>query len=143
VNIQEAGERSGLNPDTIRFYERKGVLPRPPRRENGYRDYTEEHIPTLVLARGLRDLGIPTTEMSLLTQVAHDGDCGDLRSTLDQVLANSLQEIRERIEQLTNTERRLEAILRGLKRMSAGQRTVPGATPCSCVALVDADGSNS
>lgn len=141
MNIQQAGQRSGLSPDTIRFYERKGVLPQPPRRENGYRDYPEEHIPTLMMAHGLRQLGLPMAEMSLLAQVAHDGDCGDLRSTLDDVLAESLQQIQERIEQLTSTERRLASILEGLNRMPADQHTVPGATPCSCVELVDADGT--
>ncbi len=59
MNIQEAAHRSGLSADTIRFYERKGVLPRPPRGANGYRQYTEEHVATLEFARGLRDLNLP------------------------------------------------------------------------------------
>ncbi len=58
MNIREAAATSGLSADTIRFYEKKGVLPRPPRRDNGYRSYTDEHVATLRLARGLKDLGL-------------------------------------------------------------------------------------
>ena len=56
MNIGEAANASSLTPDTIRFYEKKGILPRPPRLASGYRHYTEEHVATLRLAKALREL---------------------------------------------------------------------------------------
>ncbi len=69
MNIQEAAEASGLSADTIRFYERKRVLPRPPRAANGYRAYTEEHLATLRLTKSLRDLGLPLSEIGSIVAV--------------------------------------------------------------------------
>ncbi|HWQ28729.1 MAG TPA: MerR family DNA-binding transcriptional regulator, partial [Dehalococcoidia bacterium] len=56
MRIGEAARASGLSIDTIRFYERTGTLPAPPRGANGYRRYTPEHVETLRLAAGLRAL---------------------------------------------------------------------------------------
>ena len=84
---------SGLSADTIRFYERRQVLPRPPRRENGYREYTTEHVTTLRLAKGLRELGLPLREFQAILTVAHDGACTDLRAVLLQTVANALDQV--------------------------------------------------
>lgn len=136
MNIQRAAQVSGLSPDTIRFYERKGVLPRPPRRANGYRDYTAEHVGILALAKGLRDVDLPLAEMRLTLGVAHDGTCGDLRTTLVQTLSGSLQAIDDRLRGLAETKEHLGAILGGLQQMRPNQRRVPGTSPCSCVHIV-------
>lgn len=72
----------GLSPDTIRFYERAEVLPAPPRRANGYRDYSEGHVATLRLVGGLRHLGLALDDMQRIASVAHDATCGDLRGAL-------------------------------------------------------------
>ena len=54
MNIRAAAIASRLTPDTIRFYEKKDILTRPPRLTNGYRHYTDEHVATLRLAKALR-----------------------------------------------------------------------------------------
>ena len=82
MNIQEAAAASGLSPDTIRFYEKKRVLPQPPRQANRYREYTDEHVATLRLASGLRQLGVPLAEVPPILDVAHTGVCGDIRGQL-------------------------------------------------------------
>ena len=75
MNIQKAAEASGLTADTIRFYEREGVVPPAPRRENGYREYTSEHVAVLRLARGLRDLPVTCDkgEWRVLGQYSGEG----------------------------------------------------------------------
>jgi DNA-binding transcriptional MerR regulator len=136
MNIREASEASGLSSDTIRFYEKKGVLPRPPRRENGYRTYTAEHVATLRLARGLRDLGLPLPDIGGILPVAHDGTCGELRETLGSTLEGALVEVEQRIDELTRTRSELRAILDGVGAMTPQSRNVPGVSPCGCVQLV-------
>ena len=86
MNIQHAADRSGLSADTIRFYERRGVLPRPPRKANGYRDYSERHVETLKLAAGLRSLGLALEDMGQVLTLAHDGTCGAVRTVLNDTL---------------------------------------------------------
>ncbi len=69
MNIQQAADASRLSPHTLRFYERKGVLPRPPRSPNGYREYTEEHVATLRLAKGLRELELPLSDVAPILSI--------------------------------------------------------------------------
>ena len=136
MNIQRAAEASGLSADTIRFYEKRGVLPRPPRLGNGYRAYTEDHVATLRLAKGLRDLELPLADIGAILVVAHDGDCGDLRETLTRTLTVALAEVGGRIVELGHTRAELGSLLDGLGEMRADERRVPGMSPCGCVELV-------
>ena len=142
MNIQKAAEASGLTADTIRFYEKEGVVPPAPRRENGYREYTDEHVAVLRLARGLRDLGAPLTDVATILPVAHDGTCGDLREALVGTLEGVLSGITARLEDLRRTRGELSAILDGLREMEPADSRVPGLNGCQCVELtaLDTDG---
>ena len=138
MNIQRAAVASGLSSDTIRFYERRGVLPPPPRRANGYRDYSERHVETLRLAVGLRGLGLSLSEMGAVLGLAHDGTCGDVRSVLSRTLTEAGEQLDGRIEELERSREQIAAIGDSLERMAPGEESVPGMTPCACVQLVEA-----
>jgi MerR family transcriptional regulator, copper efflux regulator len=135
MNIQQAAAASGLSADTIRFYEKRGVLPKPPRRSNGYRDYTDDHVETLRLARGLRGLDVPLADVSPILGVAHDGTCGDLRWTLIERLSSVLSDVDVRLGELRRARRQLTAILEGLREMEPDQARVPGTVACECIQL--------
>ena len=137
MNIQRAAAASGLSSDTIRFYERRGVLPPPPRRPNRYRDYSEQHVETLRLAVGLRTLGLTLSEMSAVLALAHDGTCRDVRTVLGRTLAGALDQLDDRIEELARSREQIATIVAGLGRMRPGEDLVPGMTPCACVVLVE------
>ncbi len=143
MNIQEAAESSGLTPDTIRFYERKGILPRPPRRENGYRHYTKEHVQTLRLAKGLRELGLPLGDVAPILVIAHDGTCREVRESMTGTFSRALGNLEGRIEELERVREHLASLLRGLRSMRPKDVAVPGVDACECVRMVAAadDGS--
>lgn len=61
MNISQAGERSGLPPKTIRFYEEIGLIA-PTRQPNGYRDFSEDDLHKLAFLRRARALGFSTDE---------------------------------------------------------------------------------
>lgn len=136
MNIGRAAEASGLSADTIRFYERKGVLPRAPRGENDYRDYSEEHVAVMRFAHGLRDLGLSLDEIRAIVAVAHDGVCGDIRSAMLDTARNAMRVVDERLTQLERGKRELTRLVRGLERMKPRDERVPGVTACQCAALV-------
>lgn len=138
MNIQRAAVASGLSADTIRFYERQGVLPLPPRRANGYRDYSEQHVETLRLAVGLRGLGLSLSEMGTVLGLAHDGTCGDIHTVLTRTLADAVEQLDDRIEELERSREQITAIADSLERMPPGEESLPGMTPCECVQLVEA-----
>lgn len=137
MNIAKAARATGLTPDTIRFYERKGVLPAPARRTNGYREYNAEHLASLRLARGLREMELPLDGVAEIVRVAHDATCGDVRKALAESMEETLGQIDERIRKLRRTRQRLEAMLTGIRGMGARSKRVPGLTPCACVKLID------
>lgn len=136
MNIQQAAEACGLAADTIRFYEREGVLPAPPRQENGYRAYTANHIATLLLAKGLRRLEVPLSKVAPILSVAHNGTCGDVRGQLLVTLKDALAEVEAQLRDLTRTRDHVASMLDGLARMSPNETTVPGMAPCECVQMV-------
>lgn len=136
MNIAKAARESGLTVDTIRYYERRGVLPRPARRANGYRDYDEEHLTALRLAHGLRELELPLDHVAEIVRVAHDATCGDVRQALAARIDAAMNEIDGRIEKLRATRERLRAISEGVRSMSARTGRVPGLKPCACVRMV-------
>ncbi len=138
MNIQEAAAESGLSPDTIRFYERKGVLPRPPRQTNRYRNYTPDHVRTLRLAKGLRHLAVPLESVAPMIAVAHSGTCGEVRGDLTDALSEALAETDRRLNDLVHVRDHLELILAGLTAMHLADTTVPGMAPCECIRLVSA-----
>ena len=137
MNIQRAAVASGLSADTIRFYERQGVLPPPPRRANGYRDYSEQHVETLRLAVGLRGLGLSLTEMGAVLCLAHDGTCGDIRTVLSRTLAEAVEQLDDRIGELERSREQIAGLAENLERMEPGQESLPGMAPCACVQLVE------
>jgi MerR family copper efflux transcriptional regulator len=140
MNIHEAAAVSGLTPDTIRFYERQGVLPAPPREGNGYRMYTAQHVETLRLAKSLRYLGVPLEEVAKILAVVHDGTCGDVRDWMMTTFAVALAETEKQLAELARTRDHLATILSGLEIMGDNDTTVPGAQPCVCVRMLSAKG---
>ena len=65
MNIKEIEERSGLTRANIRYYEQEGLIA-PARRENKYRDYSEEDLETLLRVALLRSLGFSLDEIRRL-----------------------------------------------------------------------------
>lgn len=136
MNIREAAKASSLTSDTIRFYEKKGILPRPPRLANGYRHYTVEHVSTLRLAKGLRELELPLSEVGPILTVAHDGTCRELRESMMGTFAQTLSALSSRIEELDAARRHLSGLLIGLREMRPRDVAVPGVEACECVRMV-------
>ena len=104
----ELARRTGCNLETIRYYERIGLMPDPPRTAAGYRVYGAGHVSRLRFILRARELGFPIEELrSLLSMVdEHDYTCGDIHA----MTAAHLKSVRDRIRDLQRLERTLSAI---------------------------------
>ena len=88
MRIGEIASRSGVTVDTVRFYERLGVLPSPAREPSGYRDYAPETVERIQLTRELQAIGFTLNEVidALAAHDAGGATCESERWRLDAVL---------------------------------------------------------
>lgn len=73
-SIKESSEQSGLSEDTIRYYEKIGLLPRAERKENRHRVYRSDDIDTMKLISCLKKTGISLDEMKPFLQLSKNDD---------------------------------------------------------------------
>jgi Cu(I)-responsive transcriptional regulator len=72
MNIGQASETSGVSQRMIRHYEKIGLIPPPPRRDSGYRDYADADAARLRFIANARDLGFPIEEIRDLLSLWSD-----------------------------------------------------------------------
>lgn len=103
-SIGELSGESGVKIETIRYYERIGLLPLPPRTVGGHRLYPDNHRKRLVFIRRSRELGFTLDEIRNLLGLADGGyTCGEVK---DVAIAH-LSDIRRKIADLRRMERTL------------------------------------
>ena len=111
MKISQAAEASGCHLETIRYYERIGLLPQPDRTGSGYRVYGSADIERLrFIARG-RDLGFSLEEIRSLLQLA--GDEGLCCVDVDRLARSHLADIRTRLADLQRMANELERVIQG------------------------------
>lgn len=118
MKIGEAAAASGCHFETIRYYERIGLLPPPARTDTGYRDYTRGEVERLRFITRGRELGFSLDEIRSLLRLTEDPDlsCGEV----DQLARAHLAEIEQRVRELKRMARELEHTITAC---AGGQRT--------------------
>lgn len=97
--------------ETIRYYEREGLLPSPPRTAGGHRSYSEDHVKRLTFVRRSRELGFSLAEIRDLLAVVDGGSytCGEIKAlTLEHA-----ESVRSKISDLQRMEKMLVEIASG------------------------------
>jgi Cd(II)/Pb(II)-responsive transcriptional regulator len=107
--IGELAKQTGCDTETIRYYEREGLLQKPSRTTSGYRSYTGEHLEQLTFVRHCRSLGMTLAEIKTLQSFQANPNlaCTDINALLDRHIA--------RVNQQTKALRRLEKQLLALR----------------------------
>jgi MerR family transcriptional regulator, copper efflux regulator len=105
LTIGRVARGAGLTIDTVRYYEREGLLQRPVRTAAGYRQYTEEAIARLRFIREAKKLGFTLSEIRelLALKVAPGKSCADVRARAEAKIID----VRQRIDQLNRIRRAL------------------------------------
>jgi MerR family transcriptional regulator, mercuric resistance operon regulatory protein len=111
MQIGQVAAASGCPVETIRYYERIGLLPRPKRTGSGYRTYAEGDVDRLRFIAHGRALGFSLDEIRSLLGLAEDAtlSCADV----DRLARTHLGEIRERIAALARMAEELERTIDG------------------------------
>lgn len=103
LSIGALSKQSGVNIETIRYYEKIGVMPAPPRSAGGYRLYAPDHLKRLGFVRRGRQLGFSLDELRGLLQLVdgHAYTCAEVHALTLQ----HLTEVRRKIADLRRLER--------------------------------------
>jgi MerR family transcriptional regulator, copper efflux regulator len=110
MRIGEVATRSGLSAATIRFYERRGVLPVPDRRDNGYREYSAVDVDRARTFARFRSLGIDAGEAGRLADQCVSGQCETTWSEMPALVAGHRAALAVRIAELQELDARLAAV---------------------------------
>lgn len=109
MQIGELAERAAVNVQTVRYYERRGLLPEPDRTPGGYRRYDDHDLLRLRFILRAKELGFTLSEVEELLELRVDP-----RRTADDVRERALEKIaatESKIEDLTRIRRALERLV--------------------------------
>ena len=135
MQIGEAAQRAALTIDTIRFYERRALLPAAPRTAGQFRLYTADDISRLNFIKQMQVLGFSLAQIKQLLDLRGRGwyACEDVSN----LLKDKLTEVRSKIRDLQKLESELALDLRKCNRELKQRRS---RTPRQCPVLADFEG---
>lgn len=107
MTIGQLAKQAGVNVDTIRYYERNGLLPPPARRASGYREYGRGDLDRLRFIARAKDLGFSLAEIDELLSLSADRDVAGVKRRAVQRLA----QVERKIEELKRVRRGLQALI--------------------------------
>lgn len=107
--IGALAQQAGVAVDTIRYYEREGLLPKPQRRASGYREYAEGDVKRILFIRRAKDLGFSLDEIRELLTLETDREHGV--EGIKQRAKNRLEELNQRIRQLVEVRDELAELV--------------------------------
>jgi MerR family mercuric resistance operon transcriptional regulator len=106
--IGQLSRRAGIGIETIRYYERIGLMPRPPRTGGGRRAFGPDNLATLSFIKRCRELGFSLDDVrALLTLRASDRNCSDVKS----IASRHLKAVRVKLHTLSEIEGNLTALI--------------------------------
>lgn len=110
MKISEVAKQTGLNAKTIRYYERISLVDRPPRLENGYREYADQHVQQLWFLRHARQFGFSIDECrELLSLWANP----NRRSAeVHSLVSDKVRDIEKHIRELREMKKMLTELLK-------------------------------
>lgn len=119
MRIKHLAGRAGVAPDTIRYYERVGLLGRAPRAANRYREYGEKSLEDLRFIHKAQALGLSLRDIKEVMEIAAGGraPCEHVRTALN----SRLLEVERRLRELNSLRSTLRQALTRLDRAPTGQ----------------------
>ncbi len=78
LTIGKVAKRAQVNVETVRYYERRGLIPQPPRRESGYRRYSQDTVARIQFIKRAKELGFTLKEISELLFLRFDPDTNSI-----------------------------------------------------------------
>lgn len=109
LKVGEVARQAGVNLQTIHYYERRGLLPRPPRTESNYRSYPEDAVLRVRFIKRAQDLGFTLKEIKelLSLRAAPRTRCADVRQRAEA----KVQDIDDKLKTLQAMRKALTGLI--------------------------------
>ncbi len=126
MRIGQLSARAGVSPDTIRYYERLGLLRPPERTGGGFREYRPDVLKDLLFIKKAQTLGLKLSEVREILEIATGGrpPCDHVRTTVEK----RLQEVESRL-------RELRALRKTLRETLSRLEGAPRSDGCRCAVI--------
>ena len=108
MKIHELSKQSGIHLETIRYYEKMGLMPEPKRLANGYRDYDEASLKQLKFIKTCRALDFSLAEIKFFNEMKTQKS---QHCEVDSMLAKHLVSVEEKIAELTEIKHFLQSLI--------------------------------
>jgi Cu(I)-responsive transcriptional regulator len=107
--ISEAAEQAGVNIQTLRYYERRGLLPKAPRRASGYREFPDDAVRIVRFIKRAQDLGFSLDEVEELLRLRRHSTRN--RARIRSVAEEKIRQIDRKVAELERMKHALEILV--------------------------------
>ena len=109
LTIGRLAKQVGLGIETVRFYERQGLIEPPPRTDSNYRIYPEEEVTRLRFIKKAKSLGFTLNEIKELLFIRHDPNA--TKADIKNRTLNKIEDVKQKISDLTRIKMALEYLV--------------------------------
>ena len=140
LKVSEVGQRTGLTRKALRHYEALGLVEPAVRTESGYRLYDDEALRRIELVNRAKMLGLSLQEAKEFLHVA-EGCCGENHPDLAALVQRKLIETDQRLAELRNLRRTLDAVLERLAQTEGQHRCEESLCTCNAPLTIGRKGA--
>ena len=117
MKVSELARTAGVNPQTVRYYEREGLLDKPLRNAAGYRDYGASAVERLRFILEAKEIGFTLSEIRQLMGLAPGApqSCG----CVQEIVTNRLSELEQRLKTMRRMKKTLQNLLEHCQKTNA------------------------
>lgn len=128
MTIKEVSERFDISQDTLRYYERIGLIPRVNRNKSGIRDYTEENCNWVEFIKCMRGAGLPIEALTEYVALFQQGD--ETLKARKELFVEQRRHLMARMDEMTKTLERLDYKISLFEQQIAEKEKTPKKANC-------------
>jgi DNA-binding transcriptional MerR regulator len=130
MRISEVADRVGVAPSTVRYYERIGLVPSPPRTPSGYRDYDDADAARLLFATRAKRMGLTLEQIAEVLSIWDGVHCENTHEHVTRLVEAKRLEVLERMRELQRFAEQLDEVRVALEESPPPASCLPDLSCC-------------
>ena len=130
MRISEVADQLGVAPSTVRYYERIGLVPDPPRTPSGYRSYDDEATARLLFVTRAKRIGLTLEQIAEVLPIWDGVNCAATHDEITRLIEVKKTEVQERIRELQRFAEQLDEVRAALEDAPPPAACLPDLSCC-------------